>query len=197
MCFHRQGLHFTSLSTATKKKFSSRCITHDKSLCWTKMPGRMSEKQLPTPPPDRRISDYSASNRNRVAGHQQQHNKASSQDSLVKRGFSGSSLASTGTKRTAYGSGLGSTNGTSKVDLNDDLSIRLLAHNAMNEVHQTHILTPDQVEDLKNVIPPLFSLTQGTSDIEIISRVDESQASSRTKSKTGSSIPSAPRRCNA
>ena len=112
------------------------------------MPGMPREKQLPTPPPDRRESTYSTNNGTR---NNTSHNKASSQDSLNRRGMSGSSIASTGAKRTAYGSGIGASSGLKKVDVNDDLFIRLLAQNAMSEVQQSHILDPEEVEDLKNV----------------------------------------------
>jgi len=105
------------------------------------------EKQLPTPPPDGRNSEY-ALNGTRTT---QQHNKAPSQNSLGRRGLSTSSIGSTGAKRTAYGSGYGTTNGMSMVDVNDDLSIRLLAQNAMGEIQTGQILTQEQVDDLKNV----------------------------------------------
>jgi hypothetical protein len=109
----------------------------------------MRDKQLPTPPPDRRTSDYALGNGTRTP----QHNKAPSQNSMGRRGMSGSSsIASTGAKRTAYGSGYGMTNGMGKVDVHDDLFIRLLAQNVMNDVHESHILSQEQVEELKNVL---------------------------------------------
>src|SRR5436305_770352 len=96
----------------------------------------MREKRLPTPPPDYNIATRSPENR----------------DSFGRRNLSGSSTLSNGAKRTAYGSG--SVNGLrEKVDVDDDLSIRLLAQSAMTEVDEHHIMGPEVVEDLKNVCP--------------------------------------------
>jgi hypothetical protein len=103
------------------------------------------EKRLPTPPPD-----YPPPATTGTASPGRAKKKHVNQDSSGRRNLSGSSTASTGAKRTAYGSG--SANGLRKVDVSDDLSIRLLAQSAMTDVQEAHILPPEEVDELKNVL---------------------------------------------
>ena len=114
------------------------------------MPGRMMrDKQLPTPSPER---FGSRPNGLGSLSHAKHAKGSSSSGSLHKRLVSSSSNASMGqAKRTAYGSGLGSPNGLKGIDVNDDLFIRLLAQRASTESQESHILNPEEVEDLKNV----------------------------------------------
>ena len=109
------------------------------------MPGAMiREKQLPTPSPEMLSSRYPGLGN----GGRAKHVKGSSSGSIGKRLASGSSHSSNGqTKRTAYGSGSGLKN----VDVNDDLLIRLFAQRALTEAQESHILNPEEIEDLKNV----------------------------------------------
>jgi hypothetical protein len=80
------------------------------------------------------------------------YNEGTNGGNISKRLASGSSKASNGqTKRNTYGSGNGSTNGTKRVDPNDDLFIRLLAQRALTESNENHILNPEEIDDLKNV----------------------------------------------
>lgn len=107
------------------------------------------ENQLPTPSPEgfgsRQIPHGSNSRAKHAKG-------TSSSGSIHKRLVSSSSNASIGqAKRTAYGSGLGSTNGLKAIDINDDLFIRLLAQRASTESQENHILNPEEIEELKNV----------------------------------------------
>jgi hypothetical protein len=108
----------------------------------------MAEKRLLTPPPDY-PPVVATGMRSALA-----KKRVSQQERLGRRNLSGSSTASTGAKQTAYGSGTG--NGLSKVDVNDDLSIRLLAQGAMSDVHESQILDLEEVEELKNVSVPVL-----------------------------------------
>lgn len=115
------------------------------------MPGAMArEKQLPTPPPEgSKYPGLGVGN----AGTRTKHIKGSSSSgSISKRLASGSSHASSGAaKRTAYGSGSVTNMNKGGVDLSDDLLIRLLAQRALSDTAESHILNPEEIEDLKNV----------------------------------------------
>jgi len=103
------------------------------------------DKQLPSPPPEAPQSKHPMS----------KHVKGSSSGSQSKSLPSASSTVSNGqAKRTTFGS---STNGTKKIDPNDDLFIRLLAHKALTESNDTNILTPEEIDELKNVHPLIHS----------------------------------------
>jgi hypothetical protein len=119
------------------------------------MPGRMiRENQLPTPSPEGFGSKHTPNGSLSRAKHAK---GSSSSGSIHKRLVSSSSNASIGqAKRTAYGSGLGSTNGLKGIDVNDDLFIRLLAQRASTESQDSHILSPEEIEELKNVSHFLF-----------------------------------------
>src|SRR5205814_2142704 len=82
------------------------------------------------------------------------HVKGSSSGSLSKSlpSTSSSNLSTGQAKRTTFSS---STNGTKKIDTNDDLFIRLLAHKALTESHDKNILNPEEIDELKNVVSPL------------------------------------------
>jgi hypothetical protein len=140
------------------------------------------DKQLPSPPPDGGTSKYGIlANATRA-----KHGKGSSSGSTTKRLVSGSSSSSTGqAKRTEYGSG---TNGLKRIDINDDLLIRLLAQKALTDSQHCHILNPEEIEDLKNVFTSIRVLIPGTNSIEIDDRIDKSKTHIRTKSKTSSTI---------
>jgi len=103
------------------------------------------DKQLPTPPPEGKFHTL-------ANGTRAKHVKGASSGSTGKRLPSSSSNASVGNlKRTAYGSERGSMVGGKKVDVNDDLIIRLLAHRAFLDAQNSYILSPEEVDELKNV----------------------------------------------
>ena len=111
------------------------------------MPGAMiRDNQLPTPPPEgSKYPGLGMGNASRA-----KHMKGSSSGSISKRLASGSSQASNGAKRTAYGSG--SVDNMNKgVDVSDDLLIRLLAQRALSDTAESHILNLEEIEELKNV----------------------------------------------
>jgi len=128
------------------------------------MPGAMMrEKQLPTPPPEgSKYPGLGIGNASRA-----KHIKRSSSGSISRRLASGSSHASNGAKRTAYGSGSGVII-TKGVDVSDDLLIRLLAHKALKDTAESNILSPEEIEELKNVFPTLreWRLIVGTITVE-------------------------------
>ena len=103
------------------------------------------DKQLPSPPPEEQKSPNTTSKHVKGAS-------SGSSNSLVKRLASNSSVISSGqTKRTTYGS---ATNGVQKVDPKDDLLILLLAQKALTDSQDYRILSPEEVDELKNVLPP-------------------------------------------
>lgn len=124
----------------------------------------MREKQLPTPPPEG--SKYPGLGIGNVS--RAKHIKGSSSGSISKRLASGSSHASNGAiKRTAYGSGY-VVNLNKGVDVSDDLLIRLLAQKALSDTAESHILSPEEIEELKNVFcaQERRELTVGTISFE-------------------------------
>src|SRR5436305_15283177 len=94
------------------------------------------DKQLPSPPPEAAQAKYSKS----------KHVKGSSSGSVTKSlpSTSSSNLSTGQAKRTTFSS---STNGTKKIDTNDDLFIRLLAHKALTESHDRNILNPEEIDE--------------------------------------------------
>lgn len=102
-------------------------------------------KQLPSPPPEDSKSSTFTTSKHRKGSS----SSTSSNSSLVKRLASSGSAASNGqVKRTTYGS---TANGVKKVDPNDDLLILLLAQRALTDSQDCHILTSEEVDELKNV----------------------------------------------
>src|ERR1700733_9508830 len=117
------------------------------------MPGTMiRDKQLSTPPPEKLSSKYTAPGTESRA----KHNKGASSAS-AKRFLSGSSHGSNGQfKRTAFGSE------PSNVIIHDDLLIRLLAQRALVDASENHVLSQEEIDDLRNVSCDISRLTVGT-----------------------------------
>jgi hypothetical protein len=96
------------------------------------------EKQLPSPPPE----------------------GLASKPGVLINGNSGKRLVSAGHGTSnghkngpTHGNIVDSANRFNKVDPSDDLFIRLLAQTAVMESQDSHILSPEEVDELKNVKP--------------------------------------------
>jgi hypothetical protein len=142
------------------------------------------DKQLPTPPPEGRVSKYTAATRAK---------QAMESSSPAKRFVSASSSGSNGqSKRTVYGSEVGSSNGV----VHDDLLIRLLAQRALMDASENHVLSQDEIDDLHNV-PSVRSIVDlGTIAIGSVDRVDESETHPRAKGQTSSAVITSSRECS-
>ena len=140
----------------------------------------LEAKQLPSPPPEVSSSKY---------GTLQQAKSSTTSNRLA----SSSSTVSTGqAKRTEYGSG--TINGGRRADINDDLLIRLLAQEAVMDSHESHILAPEEIEELRNVCGLcILILTSGTTFIKGNVGFYKSKADIGTKGQASCPILEPPR----